>query len=76
MCWQNLICNDPKVLYGKPVISGTRIPVDLVLEKLAHGETFDEILESYPNISKEQIKACLAYATEMLRNETNLPLVS
>lgn len=56
---ENLIEINPKVLVGKPVIKGTRITVELVLEKLASGQSIDEILRSYPHLNREQIWACL-----------------
>ena len=65
----HLIEVNPKVMFGKPVIKGTRIPVDMILEKLAHGNTEAQILESYPNITAESISACLYYATLQIRNE-------
>ena len=60
---------NPKVMFGKPVIKGTRIPVDLILERLAHRNSTDEILESYPHITREDIDACLYYATLQIRQE-------
>ncbi|MEM6397732.1 MAG: DUF433 domain-containing protein [Bacteroidota bacterium] len=69
MDWKNLISVDPKVMYGKPVIAGTRVPVDLILEKLALGSKVSELLESYPHLKREQILACLHYATAQIRNE-------
>jgi uncharacterized protein (DUF433 family) len=74
--WKEYITSDPKILFGKPAIKGTRISVDLILEKLSKGETFDQILESYPHIKKESLLACLSYASDALRNETVYPLVS
>ena len=65
-----LIETNPKVMFGKPVIKGTRIPVDLILERLANRNSFDEILESYPHITREDIDACLYYATLHIRNES------
>lgn len=59
---KNRIEVNPKIMFGKPVIKGTRIPVDLVLEKLAFGNNMDEVLISYPKISKDDIYACLHYA--------------
>lgn len=53
---------NPNILFGKPVISKTRISVDLILEKLASGDTIEDILEAYPNISKNDIFACLQFA--------------
>lgn len=76
MHWQQYISVNPKILFGKPVIKGTRIAVDLIVEKFASGETMEDILESYPHLSKEKILACLAYASEVLKCETHLPLVS
>ena len=60
---------NPKVMFGKPVLIGTRIPVDLILEKLYLGETPEQLLLSYPSIIKESIFACLAFASESVRNK-------
>jgi uncharacterized protein (DUF433 family) len=57
----NRITVDPKILGGKPIIKGTRISVELILNLLVSGAPEDEILEDYPHISKEDIQACLAY---------------
>jgi uncharacterized protein (DUF433 family) len=65
----NLIEVNPKVMFGKPVIKGTRIPVDLILEKLAHGNSMEEVLESYPSITEQAVLACLYYASLQIRNE-------
>ncbi|MCW5906413.1 MAG: DUF433 domain-containing protein [Chitinophagales bacterium] len=62
------ITTDPDILFGKPVIKGTRIPVDLILEKLAAGETFEQLLKAYPSIFHEMIQACLLYAADNLKN--------
>lgn len=56
-------------LYGKPVIINTRIPVDLILEKLAGGDSMDDLLEAYPKINKDDIAACLLFAAESIKNE-------
>jgi uncharacterized protein (DUF433 family) len=64
-----LIEINPKVMFGKPVIKGTRVPVDLILERLAFGSTPEEILKSYPNVTKKAIQACLWYAALQIRNE-------
>lgn len=74
--WREYIESDPKVMYGKPVIIGTRIPIDLVLEKLSDGESVDELLEAYPRLSKEGIAAVLAYAIDAIRNEHIYALAS
>jgi len=59
---ENLIEINPKIMVGKPVIKGTRITVELILEKLSNGETIDQILNSYPHLNRDQILACLDYA--------------
>lgn len=64
----DLIQSDPAVMMGKPVIAGTRITVELILEKLAAGETAEQILEAHPRLTREAILAALAYAAETLRN--------
>jgi len=53
---------DPKVMAGKPVIRGTRIPVDAIIRRIADGMTIEEILEEYPNLTREDVKAALEYA--------------
>ena len=63
-----LIQSDPSILAGKPVIAGTRITVELILEKLAAGETVDDILQAHPRLTKEAVRAALAYAAESLRD--------
>ncbi len=55
---------DPKVMFGKPVIRGTRIPVDIILRKLASGHSFQTVLQDYPRLTAEDIEAALAYAAE------------
>jgi uncharacterized protein (DUF433 family) len=59
---KQLVVSDPKVMMGKPVIVGTRITVELILEKLAAGETPEQILESHPRLTREAIQAALAFA--------------
>lgn len=61
-------------MFGKPVIKGTRITVELILEKLANGETIEQILSSYPHLSRQQILACLGFAKQSLSLETVYPL--
>ena len=58
---------DPNVLNGKPTIAGTRIGVDLILEKLGDGETIDEILQDYPRITREQVLTAIRFATQLVR---------
>ncbi len=63
------IVSDPAILYGKPSIRGTRIAVDLILEKLSAGVTIPQLLEAYPHLTEAQILACLAFAAEKIKNE-------
>ena len=69
MNYQDVIESNPSVLYGKPTIKGTRIAVDLITEKLSMGESVEELLLAYPQLTAHQIYACLAYATAVIRNE-------
>ncbi len=64
---------DPKILAGKPIIRGTRISVEFVLELLSSGMEVDEILQEYPHLKKQDILAALNYATRMLRHEEIYP---
>ncbi len=66
---------DPKVMVGKPIIKGTRIPVDMILRQLAQGTTIDEMLEDYPQLTKEDIKAALAYCADVIVGESVIPLI-
>lgn len=63
-----LIHSDPSVMMGKPVIVGTRITVELILKKLAAGETVEQILAAHPRLTRKAVFAALAYAAEALRN--------
>lgn len=65
---------DRKVMVGKPVIKGTRLTVQFILGLLAHGATADEILEEYEGLAREDILACLLFATEALESTTFVPL--
>ena len=69
MDYSTFIHSDPAILGGKPVIKGTRIAVDFVLEQLAAGDTVEDILEGYDHLNREQILACLSYSAALLRNE-------
>ena len=60
---------DPEVMLGKPVIRGTRIPVELILRKLAEGATEADLLDGYPRLSEADIKAALAYEADTLSHE-------
>jgi uncharacterized protein (DUF433 family) len=69
MNWREHIVVDPSVLVGKPVIKGTRISVELIIDLLARGYTKEQILEQYDHLTVEDIQSCLAYASESLRSE-------
>ena len=64
---KKLIVSDPKVMMGKPVVAGTRITVEIILEKLSAGETVEQILEAHPRLTREGIRAALAFAAQALR---------
>jgi uncharacterized protein (DUF433 family) len=74
--WRERIAVDPQVLVGKPVIKGTRLAVEFILELLAGGWTLDQILMNYPGVTIEDIRACIAYAREVLQEERVFPLTS
>ena len=71
---RGLIASDPKVMMGKPVIAGTRITVELILEKLAAGESIDQVLEAHPRLTREAVLAALAFAAEALRADVVYPI--
>jgi uncharacterized protein (DUF433 family) len=73
---ENLIESNAKIMFGKPVIKGTRITVELISEKIANGETIDAILSSYPHINREQVLACVAFAGKSLSLETVYPMAT
>ncbi|MDZ7691367.1 MAG: DUF433 domain-containing protein [Balneolaceae bacterium] len=68
--WQEHIVSDPEAIRGKPRIKNTRIPVSLILEYLADGKTIDEIIKEFPDLSHEDIAACLDYARDLSEFET------
>ncbi len=65
---------DPKVMVGKPVIAGTRLSVEFILNLLAHGSSRDEILAEYAGLAPEDIQACLLFATKSLEGTSFMPL--
>ena len=69
MNWKQTIIVDKKILAGKPVIKGTRISVEFLLDLLAKGWTYEMMLENYPQIKKVDIQAALKYAVEVLKEE-------
>lgn len=70
----DVIQSDPAIMMGKPVIAGTRITVELILDKLAAGETHEQILQAYPRLTEEGIRAALAFAAQTLRADVVYPL--
>lgn len=73
MDWREYITTDPRVCHGKACIRGTRIPVSVVLDNLAAGLSVEEILQSYPGLSREALQAAIAYAAEVV-GERLVPL--
>jgi len=72
--WTQHISSDPKVCHGKPCIRGTRIMVTVVLDNLAAGLTPEEIVDEYPPLTLDGVRAALAYAAELAREEELVPL--
>lgn len=71
---KGLIESRPDVMMGKPVVAGTRITVEQILEKLGAGETVEQLLEAHPRLTRESIQAALAFAAEALRADVVYPL--
>ena len=71
--WRNRITIDPGTLAGKPIIKGTRIAVEFILELLANGWTDETIMENYPQLKKEDIQSALRYAADILKEEMVYP---
>lgn len=66
--WQDRIHTDPKILLGKPVIKGTRLSVEFILERLANGWTLNDLLENYPRLNIMDIRAVFAYSYECMKD--------
>ncbi|HEY9868418.1 MAG TPA: DUF433 domain-containing protein [Candidatus Obscuribacterales bacterium] len=64
--WHDRIVLDPAILAGKPIIKGTRLAVELIIDLLAQGWSEQDVLENYPGMTREDIRACLAYARDTL----------
>ena len=69
MSWEDRIEINPQVLVGKPVIKGTRLAVEFIVELLANGWSNEQIIENYPGVTADDIQACLAYAADTLKSE-------
>lgn len=76
MDWHDRIVIDPEILAGKPVIRGTRLAVEFIIDLLAKGWSEQQITENYEGLTSEDVRACLAYASEVLREERVYPLAS
>jgi len=74
MHWNERITLDPSVLAGKPIVKGTRISVELVIELLGKGWTVEQVLEEYDHLGRDDIQACLSYASDVLKSERVYPL--
>jgi uncharacterized protein (DUF433 family) len=69
-----MIVSNPKVMTGKPVIAGTRITVESVLERLGSGETVDDLLEAHPRLTREGVQAALRFGAEAIRADVVYPI--
>jgi uncharacterized protein (DUF433 family) len=72
--WHKHISVDPEIHHGEPCIIGTRVPVSMIVGSVADGMSFDEIIDSYPQLKKESVQAALAYAADIVRQEVFLPM--
>lgn len=72
--YREMVVSNPGVMTGKPVIAGTRITVELILEKLAAGERVEQILEAHPRLNDDAVRAALAFAADALRADVVYPL--
>ena len=68
------IVSDPTIMLGKPVIEGTRLTVEMILEELGAGTSTEELLSAHPNLTREGVQAAIAYAAAIVRNDEVLPL--
>ncbi|HYD20396.1 MAG TPA: DUF433 domain-containing protein [Flavipsychrobacter sp.] len=73
MDYKDHIVSDSKIMLGKPLIKGTRITVELILKKLSEGETVAGLIEAYPALTPASVAAALAYASDVIANETLIP---
>ena len=72
--WKGVITSDPKVMLGKPIVKGTRITVEIILEKLSAGETFDDLREGYPALTPESIRGAIAFALDVMKMDVVYPI--
>lgn len=76
MRWEDRVTIDPTVLTGKPVIKGTRLAVEFIVDLLAQGWTEAQIRDNYPGVTQDDILACLQYASEVLKSERVFPVAT
>lgn len=69
LTYRDRIVTDPGILSGKPVVKGTRIPVDVVLEYLAHNPSFEDLFADYPRLTLDDVRACFAFARELVEQQ-------
>jgi uncharacterized protein (DUF433 family) len=74
MNWEGRIVIDPEILCGKPVVKGTRLAVEFIVDLLAQGWTAADVLKNYPGVTQDDILACLAYASAILHAEKVYPV--
>ena len=74
MDWPTRIVLEPAILDGKPIVKGTRLAVEFIVDLLAQGWSAEDILANYPGLTVDDIRACLAYASTLLRAERTYPL--
>jgi len=71
---KSIIVSDPAIMMGKPIIAGTRITVELILEKLAAGETVEQILDAHPRLTGDAIREALSFAVKALKSDVVYPI--
>ena len=74
MGWHDRIVVDPTVLVGKPIVKNTRIAVEFIVDLLGRGWTVDQVLREYDHLTREDVQACLMYASEILKSERVYPM--
>lgn len=74
MSWEDRIIVDPQILVGKPVVRGTRLSVELIVDLLGRGWSEEQILEQYPGLTHDDVLACLQYASAVLKSEHVYPV--
>ncbi len=72
--WKDFVAVDPQIHHGEPCVKGTRVPVAAIVGSIADGMAIEDVVKEYPQITREAIRAAFAYAAEVIRQETLLPL--